>query len=32
MPDEKLDVATEPSPEKTPSIGGFTFVQWRLTF
>ena len=33
MNNEKLDVATEPSPESLPQYkGDFTFVQWGLTF
>jgi len=31
MANEKLGVATEPSPESLP-WGGFRFVQWGLTF
>jgi len=31
MANEKLGVATEPSPENL-QLRGFTFVQWGLTF
>jgi len=32
MANEKLSMATEPSPESLYRLGGFTLVQWGLTF